>query len=73
MVQGAYFWRPPYIPHGPFGSIAGSMSLIRFVGGKHENIWSEDEHVFSYRQAYNPVLPPSLKPYAGAIGQKPSY
>lgn len=56
MMPGAYFWRPPHIPHGPFGSIAGSMSLIRFVGGKHINIWSDQDEVFSYRQPYNGFL-----------------
>lgn len=73
MTQGAYFWRPPHIPHGPFGSIAGSMSLIRFVGGKHVNIWSEEEQVFSYRQAYNPALPANLKAYAGERKSTASY
>lgn len=73
MTQGAYFWRPPHIPHGPFGSIAGSMSLIRFVGGKHLNIWSDKEQFFSYRQAYNPELPPNLLPYAGERKSNASY
>ncbi|MEQ5805940.1 DUF4437 domain-containing protein [Alteromonas sp. NFXS44] len=57
MYPGAYFWRPPHIPHGPFGTRGGSLSLIRFVGGEHVNQWSEVQHGFNYNQAYQPVLP----------------
>lgn len=60
MQAGAYFWRPPHIPHGPFGSRAGSLSLIRFVDGVHENIWSEETEPFSYHRPYRPILPPEL-------------
>ncbi len=67
MQAGAYFWRPPHIPHGPFGSRAGSLSLIRFVGGVHENIWSEDVEPFSYARPYRPILPESLKDCARAL------
>ncbi|WP_317928513.1 cupin domain-containing protein [Halioxenophilus sp. WMMB6] len=57
MYAGAYFWRPPHIPHGPFGTRGGSLSLIRFVDGAHVNIWSKEAHAFSYQQPYQPVLP----------------
>lgn len=66
MTAGAYFWRPIGVTHGPFGSIGGSLFLIRFVGGKHVNIWSEEEHHFSFQQPYKPVLPKRLQPFAGA-------
>ena len=61
MHPGSYFWRPPAIPHGPFGSRWGAVSLIRFVGGKHENIWSEDLAGFSFDQPYEPILPKRLE------------
>ena len=28
MSKGRYFWRPPYIAHGPFFSTAGMLALI---------------------------------------------
>lgn len=60
MYPGAYFWRPPAIPHGPFGSRWGAVLLVRFVGGRHVNIWSPDDGPFSFQQPYTPVLPPDL-------------
>jgi hypothetical protein len=70
MQEGAYFWRPPGIPHGPYGSIGGSLSLIRFIEGKHVNIWADDDKVFSYRQAYEPALPDSHMGYAGEMPKR---
>lgn len=67
MRPGAYFWRPEHIPHGPYGSIGGSMSLIRFVEGKHINIWTDENFVFQYREEYKPILPESHAEYAGEI------
>ena len=58
MHAGAYFWRPPGIPHGPFGTRWGCVALIRFVGGRHVNVWTADEAAFDFHQAYSPVLPP---------------
>lgn len=71
MHPGGYFWRPPAIPHGPFGSRWGAVCLIRFVGGRHENIWSEDEAPFSFDQSYDPVLPPELEHLRGVPWQAP--
>lgn len=30
---GSYFWRPPYIPHGPFSNDIGSTTFFRCRGG----------------------------------------
>ena len=60
MHAGAYFWRPPGIPHGPFGTRWGCVALIRFVGGRHVNVWTVDEAPFDFQQPYAPVLPPEL-------------
>lgn len=59
MHPGAYFWRPPGIAHGPFGSRWGSVSLIRFVGGRHVNEWTA-EAPFSFDAPYAPILPETL-------------
>lgn len=61
MYPGAYFWRPPDIAHGPFGSRWGSVSLIRFVGGKHVNIWTDKQVSFQYDAPYDPILPDELQ------------
>lgn len=60
MHPGAYFWRPPGIAHGPFGTRWGAVSLIRFLGGRHVNQWSEQEAPFDFDARYRPVLPPEL-------------
>lgn len=65
MHAGAYFWRPAGIPHGPFGTRFGCVALIRFVGGRHVNVWSEDEAPFAFDTPYRPILPPDLAHLAG--------
>lgn len=60
MFPGAYFWRPPGIPHGPFGTRWGCVALIRFLGGQHVNVWSSDEAPFSFDTPYRPVLPEEM-------------
>jgi len=65
MFPGAYFWRPPGIAHGPFGTRWGCVALIRFLGGEHVNEWSPDEAPFSFDAPYRPVLPPELSACEG--------
>lgn len=60
MHPGAYFWRPPGVAHGPFGTRWGCVSLIRFLGGRHVNEWSQSEAPFSFHTPFRPVLPPEL-------------
>jgi hypothetical protein len=71
MIAGSYFYRPPHVAHGPFGSRDGSLSLIRFLDGRHVNIWGEHDVAFAYDRPYAPAVPTSLKhlalgPYCGA-------
>jgi hypothetical protein len=61
MHGGAYFWRPPHILHGPYGSIGGNLSLIRTLGHALENNWSEHEVTLSPAPAYRPVIPAQLQ------------
>ena len=63
MSKGAYFWRPEYKPHGPFGTREGAFSLIRFKYGKHINIWGEEQIKYSFNANYDPILPDHLKQY----------
>ena len=69
MQPGAYFWRPPMIPHGPFGAHWGAVSLIRFVGGRHVNLWTHQHAKLDMRAPYAPVLPPELAHLAQTIWQ----
>lgn len=65
MYPGAYFWRPPGIPHGPFGARWGAVGLFRFVGGRHVNQWTSTQAPFSFDTPYQPVLPDEWKHLAG--------
>ena len=66
MTAGAYFWRPPHEWHGPFGSRYGNVSLIRFVGGHHVNIWGDESLRFQYDPPHAPKLPAALEPFRGS-------
>lgn len=66
MAPGAYFWRPPGIAHGPFGTRWGCVALIRFLGGKHKNIWTPTDAPFSFNAPYDPVLPDDLSAFSYA-------
>jgi hypothetical protein len=63
MVGGAYFWRPPGLWHGPFGSRGGNQCLIRFLGGHHVNVWSKEPLDFSFDPKHAPILPDHMKPF----------
>jgi quercetin dioxygenase-like cupin family protein len=60
MYEGAYFWRPPGVWHGPFGSRRGSLSLIRFCEGRHANRWGPHALPFSLTPAHDVELPADL-------------
>lgn len=64
MHAGAYFWRPAGIAHGPFGTRWGCVMLIRFVGGRHVNLWTAEDAPFDFDAPYRPALPEALKPFA---------
>ena len=72
MNPGAYFWRPPGIAHGPFGSRTGSLSLIRFVGGRHVNEWTETAAPFDFATRYDPILPTDMALLAKAWPTPPA-
>ncbi len=66
MRPGAYFWRPPEVRHGPYGSRTGCLILLRSRGGPLSTKFHEDG-VFSWKPDHRPVLPPELE----AVGRAP--
>ena len=42
MEAGAYFWRPPGLDHGPYGSRGGNLGLFRTLGADLANNWTDD-------------------------------
>lgn len=61
--EGAYFWRPPGILHGPYGSLKGCVSFIRTVGGPLVDEWNDPEATFSYNPEPHVAVPPEMEPY----------
>lgn len=60
LKKGAYFWRPPGIPHGPVGTKTGSLGLFRCKGGPLTTDWSEDPHPVQWNAPYEPFLPEAI-------------
>ena len=60
MRTGAYFWRPPDIHHGPFGTRAGMFMLGRTKGGPLVNYWTEEKYKSTLR--ISRTFPQSLSP-----------
>jgi hypothetical protein len=60
MRPGAYFWRPPRIAHGPFGTRTGNLYFFRTVGGPLSTEYVDSAHRFAWDPPYRPVLPPGL-------------
>lgn len=73
MRAGAYFWRPPGILHGPYGSRLGATSLYRTVGGPLVADWTAERFPFRYDPPYEPALPPGfeLLPEPAEPGARP--
>jgi hypothetical protein len=64
MHAGAYFWRPPGVAHGPYGTRGGSLALIRTQGAPLRNQWTPHHVKLSRTPAYQPVLPEALRSHA---------
>lgn len=60
LKPGAYFWRPPHIPHGPFGSRTGLYGFFRCKGGPLTTQWSDEKRPIQWTADYKPTLPPEL-------------
>ena len=66
MRPGAYFWRPPSIQHGPFGTATGALHLVRSVGGPLTTDLVDHQGSFDWDPAYNPILCPEQQTLAAA-------
>jgi hypothetical protein len=64
MRPGAYFWRPPNIPHGPYGTMTGNVYFFRTKGGPLVTEYIDGDS-FAWDRGYDPALPDQLRPYAG--------
>ena len=67
MRPGAYFWRPPGVPHGPFGTQTGNLYFFRTKGGLLATTYVEPEKPFRWRPPYDAVLPPELEAARGEV------
>jgi hypothetical protein len=47
MREGAYFWRPPGIAHGPYGTRFGNLAVIRTIGAPLVNNWTQQQVAIS--------------------------
>ena len=65
MRPGAYFWRPPDIAHGPYGSKTGNIYFFRTRGGPLSTEYEDAGRPFRWDPAYAPVLPDELAALAG--------
>ncbi len=62
MRTGAYFWRPPHIPHGPMGTQTGFLGLFRCKeGGPFATEWSEARGPIDWQAPYAPILPAGMQ------------
>lgn len=71
MYPGAYFWRPPGIYHGPYGTLTGWMHLGHLRYGDHENLRAAEASTFTFTPEHTPIMPPEYQEYADAYGIPP--
>lgn len=64
MRPGAYFWRPPHIAHGPYGSLTGNIYFFRTKGGKLATEYEPPKRPFAWWPEHRPILPPELSALA---------
>ncbi|MCP5329093.1 MAG: DUF4437 domain-containing protein [Steroidobacteraceae bacterium] len=57
MRPGAYFWRPPFVPHGPYGTQTGNLYFFRTRGGGLSTTYVDAARPFRWRPDYDAVLP----------------
>lgn len=63
MREGAYFWRPANVPHGPFGTLGGTIHLCRGKGGLFATSFEPATEPFAWDRPYRPILPAEYHRY----------
>jgi len=71
MRPGAYFWRPPQIPHGPYGTLTGNLYFFRTQGGPLSTHYVDAGRPFRWGPEYDPVLPEALAAGKGETTRAP--
>lgn len=71
MRPGAYFWRPPHIPHGPYGTLTGNLYFFRTKGGALSTHYVDAEQPFRWWPTYDPALPEELTAARGEASNAP--
>ena len=72
MRPGAYFWRPPHIAHGPYGSLTGNVYLFRTKGGPLSTEYEDAETPFRWNPEHRAILPPDMAAHGGAVASAPA-
>jgi len=72
MRPGAYFWRPPGIPHGPYGTLTGNLYFFRTKGGPLSTDYVDAKAPFRWWPDYDPELPGTMAAYRGEAAPGPS-
>lgn len=67
MRPGAYFWRPPRVAHGPYGTQTGNLYFFRTNGGVLSTEYVAPEKPFRWWPEYDPILPPELDTSRGEV------
>jgi len=71
MRPGAYFWRPPEIPHGPYGSLTGNIYFFRTKGGPLSTEYEDAPVPFHWWPEHAPILPEGMADDPQPMGPKP--
>ena len=70
---GAYFWRPPNVKHGPFGTSTGCLFFMRSVGGPLTYEYFPVEKPFEWLPKHLPILPKELEAFRGPWQRSTNY
>lgn len=74
MHPGAYFWRPEFIQHGPFGTVGGTLHFCRAKGGAFSTEFEEHPERLNWDPEYRPILPDEYRAYLDeVVVHEPNY